>query len=97
MNICAANLAMMKFLSKIAVSSTSIEPITRIRKKILTPERSTKGSASLISCNRGEMKYHRAVTPIISRIRLMVESQRKRAFPIGLGLVCEFFIENIRA
>jgi len=95
MNICAANLAMMKFLSKIAVSSTSIEPMMRMKKKILKPERSTKGSASLISCNRGEMKYHSAVTPTISRIRLMVESQRKSALPTGLGLVFEFFIEYI--
>ena len=97
MNICAANLAMMKFLSKIAVSSTSIEPMIRIKKKILNPESSMKGSASLISCNRGEMKYHSAVTPTISRIRLMVESQMKRAFPTGLGLVCEFFMKYICA
>jgi hypothetical protein len=27
----------------------------------------------------------------------MVESQRNSALPIGLGLVCEFFIENIRS
>lgn len=97
MNICAANLAMMKFLSKIAVSSTSIEPIMRMKKKILKPERSTKGRASLISCKRGEMKYHSAVTPTINRIRLIVESQMKSAFPTGLGLVCEFFIDNICA
>jgi len=92
---CTANCAMIKFRSVIAVSNTRIDPITSMRKKIRNPVSRIKGNASLNSCKRGDMKYQRRVTAIISSIKLIVESQRKSDFPAGFLFFCEVLIKNI--
>lgn len=95
MKRCTANCAIMKLRSVIVVKSTRMEPMTSIKKKILNAVSRIKGNASLNSCKRGEMKYQRRVTVIISTIKLIVESQRKSDFPAGFLFFCKVLIKNI--
>jgi len=95
MKRCTANRAIIKFRSVNAVKSTRIEPITSMKKNIRNPVRRIKGNASLNSCNLGDMKYQRRVTAIMSRIKLIVESHRKSAFPVGFLVIGKVFIENV--